>query len=165
MKVNVFVENKYKEYKIDEVKVFKDIEKISDFIINDKVISSKSCLKGYDVAIVSFDVVLCNNAEIHRVNNQYRKKDVPTDVITFAIFADSTEDERYIFDNETHLGEIVISLDKIKEQAKEYKRTFEDEFYFIVAHGVMHLLGFDHQTEEDFNFMMEHQNRARDILL
>ena len=138
---------------------------MSDFILNDKAIASKSCLKSYNVETVSFDIVLCNNAEIHRVNNQYRKKDAPTDVITFAIFADSSEDERYIFDNEVHLGEIVISLDKINEQAKEYKRSFDDEFYFIVAHGVLHLLGFDHQTEDDFNFMIEHQNRARNILL
>ena len=120
MKVNVFIENKYKEYTFDEVKVSKDIEKMSDFILNDKAIASKSCLKSYNVETVSFDIVLCNNAEIHRVNNQYRKKDAPTDVITFAIFADSSEDERYIFDNEVHLGEIVISLDKINEQANEF---------------------------------------------
>ena len=105
-----------------------------------------------------------NNEEIHKVNKEYRKKDAPTDVITFAMFADSPEEERYIFDGEVHLGEVMVSLDKIEEQSKENNVTFEEELHYIIAHGVLHLLGFDHQTEPEYNFMVGYQNRAKAIV-
>ena len=105
-----------------------------------------------------------NNEEIHRINKEYRQKDSPTDVITFAIFADSDEDEKFVFDGEVHLGEIMISLDKIEEQSKENNVTFEDELYYLVSHGVLHLLGYDHQSEEDYNLMVKLQNQAKAIV-
>ena len=163
-KINLFVENTYENYEIDEVKAYNDALKITNFLFSQDEVMKTSCLNAEEYEQVFFDIVLMNNEEIHQVNKEYRKKDAPTDVITFAMFADSPEEERYIFDGEVHLGEIMVSLDKIEEQAKENNVTFEEELHYIVAHGVLHLLGFDHQTEPEYNFMVEYQNKAKAIV-
>ena len=89
--LNIFLENTYEKYNIDEVKTYKNIVKMAEFIFHDKEIMSLSCLCDIEYLSVSFDIVLMNNEEIHRINKEYRKKDSPTDVITFALFADSPD--------------------------------------------------------------------------
>ena len=163
--LNIFLENSYEEYNLDEVKIYKNVKKMAEYIFENKQIMEKSCLYGLDYNTISFDIVLMNNEDIHKINKEYRQKDSPTDVITFAIFADSPEDEKYIFDGEINLGEILVSLDRIEEQAKENNVTFEDEIYFIISHGILHLLGFDHLNEEDYNFMINNQNKAKAMVL
>ena len=163
--INVFIENTYPDFDIDEVKVYKDTIKITEYIINQPEIYSKSCLKDYKFETLSFDIVLCNNEDIHRINKEYRDKDRATDVITFAMFADSLPEERFIIDGEISLGEIIVSLDKIDEQSKENNVTFESELYFLISHGILHLLGFDHQTQDDYDFMINNQNKAKAIVL
>jgi probable rRNA maturation factor len=159
--LNIFLENTYENYKIDEVKTYNDIIKMANFIFDDVNLIKKSCLNGMEYETISFDIVFTDNEEIHRINKEYRKKDSPTDVITFAIFADSTEDEQFIFDGEINLGEIVVSLDRIEEQSKDNNVSFKDELYYIISHGILHLLGFDHQNEEDYNFMVENQKKVK----
>lgn len=163
--INVFIENTYPNYNIDDVKVYNDTVKITDFIIKDKEIIKNSCLNGYKFNTISFDIVLCNNEDIHRINKEYRNKDSATDVITFAIFSDSEPDERFIIDNEINLGEIIVSLDKIEEQAKDNNVSFDSELYYLISHGILHLLGYDHQTQEEYDFMVNNQNKAKAIVL
>ncbi len=158
---NIFVENTYKNFNVDEQKIYSDTVKMTQYIFKNKNIILNSCLKNYKYKTVSFDIVLVDNEEIHRINKEYRKKDSPTDVITFAIFADSEETEKFIFDGEINLGEIIISLDKIETQAKENNLTFIEELYYIIAHGILHLLGYDHQNENDYNFMVATQNKIK----
>lgn len=164
-KINIFIENTYEDYEIDEVSIYNDVVKMSDFILSDKLLISKSCLQNCQYDTLTFDIVFVNNDEIHKINLEYREKNKPTDVITFAIFADSPENEQYILDGEINLGEIIVSLDKINEQANENNVSFRDELYYIISHGILHLLGFDHQTEEDYNYMVKHQNSAKAIVL
>ncbi|MBQ4122649.1 rRNA maturation RNase YbeY [bacterium] len=163
--INAFVENTYTDFDIDEVKVFNDTIKITAHLLEDVDVFSKSCLKDYKFSIISFDIVLCNNEEIHRINKEYRDKDSATDVITFALFADSEPDERFIFDDEINLGEIVVSLDKIKEQSIENNVTFDSELYYLISHGILHLLGFDHQNQVEYDYMVEKQNNAKAVVL
>lgn len=158
---NIFLENTYPEYKIDEKKVYDDTVKMAEFLLGTDEVMQASCLNDVDYETLCFDIVLMNNEEIHRINKEYRHKDSPTDVITFAIFADSPEEEKFVFDGEVNLGEIVVSLDRIEEQAKENNVSFESELYYIISHGILHLLGFDHQTEPEYNFMVEYQNQAK----
>lgn len=164
MEINIFLENTYEEYKIDEESLYNSCKKIADYIFAQKSIIEKSCLKDLIENNVFFDIVLMNNEEIHRINRDYRQKDNPTDVITFALFADAPKEEQFVFDNEIHLGEMMISLDKIEEQAKENNVSFNDEMYYIIAHGILHLLGFDHLTENDYNYMVDVQNKAKAIV-
>ena len=162
--LNIFIENIHPDFEINEIKIHSDAIKMTEFLLGQKEIMQNSCLKNYNFDSLSFDVVLCNNTEIQRINKEYRQKDCPTDVISFAIFADSEENERFIFDNEINLGEIIISLDKIEEQAKENNISFDEELNFILSHGILHCLSFDHLTDEDYNFMVNTQNKAKGSL-
>lgn len=164
MKINIFVENNYPEFEINDVKFHDDTKKMFNYAVSLDEIKEKYCLKDKIFDTVVFDIVLCNDEEIHRINREYRNIDRPTDVITFAIFADSPDDEKFIFDGEINLGEIIISLDTIKKQAEENKTTFDDELRLITAHGILHLLGFDHLTEDDYNFVVSVQNKVKSVL-
>lgn len=85
-----------------------------------------------------------NNAKIKKINQQYRHIDKATDVLSFA-FLELKKGEIKIKSNEPQfLGEIIISLDKIKSQAKEFNHTFSYELVYLYLHGLLHLLGYDH---------------------
>lgn len=159
-KINIFIENIYPRFEIDDKKVLTNTKKITKYFIQNTEIVEKSCLSGYIYKTLCFDIVLCDNAKIHEINRDYREKDRPTDVITFALFADSSPEERFIFDDEINLGEIFVSLDKTKEQSLEKGHSLEDELYFLISHGIMHLLGFDHNTEREYQYMMSEQSKS-----
>ena len=148
--LNIFLENAYENFEpqIDMRQLTDNTKKMMAFFLDNDGWVKKSCLDGEDFETISFDIVFCNNEKIHEINREYRDKDRPTDVISFAIFADSEPEERFIFDGEINLGEIIISLDKTKEQADENGHDLYDELYFLLAHGILHLAGYDHQTEE-----------------
>ncbi len=158
LKSNVFSENIHKTLEVDEKKALDTAKKILKFYLNESNIFNKSCLFGQEFDCISFDILYSDNKKTHEINKEYRKKDYPADIITFAVFADS--EEKFIFDGEINLGEIIISLDKTAENAREKNVSFEAELDFLISHGIMHLLGFDHQTNEDYNFIIEAQNDA-----
>lgn len=158
IKKHIFTENIHKTIKIDEKKAIETATKILDFYLNEKSIFNLSCLGNQEFNCISFDILYCDNEKTHKINKEYREKDYPADIITFAIFADS--EEKFIFDKEINLGEIIISLDKVEANAKEKGITFENELYFLISHGIMHLLGFDHQTNEDYTFIVDSQISA-----
>lgn len=145
--LNIFVEDTV-ESGLDLGKVTKNLQKMTSFFLSQENLVKNSCLDGYNYETLCFDIVFCNNEEIHRINKEYRNMDKATDVISFAMFADSMPEERFIFDDEINLGEIILSLEKTKSQAIENGQTFEDELYFLLAHGILHLMGYDHLTEE-----------------
>lgn len=159
--LNIFVENICEELpeNLELRKVSDNLKSMTRYFLSKKEWLNKSCLEGYDFETLSFDIVLCDNKKIHDINREYRDIDRPTDVITFAIFADSEEEERFIFDNEINLGEIIISLDKTQSQAAENGQSFENELYFLLAHGILHLMGYDHQTEETLCEMWDMQKK------
>lgn len=157
-KINIFSENIHKETEVDEKKAIVTAKKILKFYLKNNNIFNRSCLFDLEFNCISFDIVYCDNEKTHQINKEYRQKDYTADIITFAIFADSKE--KFIFDGEINLGEIIISLDKVKSNAQEKGIDFEDELYFLISHGIMHLLGFDHQTNEDYNFIVKTQTDA-----
>ena len=154
--INIFTENIYPEWEIDELNVIEIGRKIVSFYLN--TILGNSCLNGYNFETLTFDILFCDSKKTHEINKEYRNKDYPADIITFAIFAD--DDAKFILDDDINLGEIIIALDKVKEEAKNKNVQNEYELFFLIAHGILHLLGFDHQTEEDYNFVIETQNKA-----
>lgn len=161
MKINVFSENINENVSIDERKYLVLAKKILKFYMAQEFYD-KSALFGFDFNTVTFDILYCDNEKTHEINREYRNKDYVADIITFAIFADS--DEKFIFDNEINLGEFMISLDKVAEKSKENGTAFEYELSFLISHGIMHLLGFDHQSEEAYNFVVNAQNAALESL-
>lgn len=158
--INIFSENIYTDWQVDEAKLIDIARQILNYYINTPEIYNKSCLYEQDYNTISFDILYCDGKKTHEINKEYRNKDYVADIITFAIFADEEPEFRLIFDEEINLGEIILGLDKIIESAKEKGKTKEEELCFLLSHGIMHLLGFDHQTEEDYNFMVSAQNKA-----
>lgn len=87
-------------------------------------------------------ITFTNNEEIHYLNKEYRNIDRPTDVLSFP------------FDNSFNLpvkmlGDIIISLEKAESQSEEYGHSFKREISFLIVHGILHLLGYDHHTPEE----------------
>ncbi len=103
-------------------------------------------------------VTFVTNERIQEVNREYRDKDQPTDVISFAL-EEMGEGEIEIIGIEQPpvLGDIIISIQRAKEQAEEYGHTFLRELGFLAVHGFLHLLGYDHMTEEDEKVMFTKQ--------
>lgn len=155
-KINIFSENIFPNWDVDE-KHFLDIaKKILKFYLSQ--VQEQSCLNGFNFDKISFDFLYCDSNKTHEINREYRHKDYPADIITFAIFADS--EEKFIFDGEINLGEVIIALDKVMEEAEKKGVTKEHELAFLISHGILHLLGFDHQTEDEYNFIIDLQNKA-----
>ena len=97
-------------------------------------------------------ITLTNPENIHKINKEYRDIDRETDVLSFPMFEKSELDEKIKkqeFEHEDILGDIVISIDRVKEQAEEYGHSFEREFAYMLVHGFYHLMGYDHIKEED----------------
>ena len=109
----------------------------------DKVVCKVSELLNVNNSFVS--IVLTDNRHIHEINKTYRNIDRETDVISFA-FMDNDEN---IKSDITDLGEIYISLEKAHSQAEDYNHSFEREICFLLVHGLLHLLGYDHMNEKD----------------
>lgn len=103
-------------------------------------------------------ITFVNNSQIQDINRDYRQKDQPTDVISFAM-QETGEDEIEIVGEELpeHLGDIIVSIEKAKEQAQEYNHSYKRELGFLIVHGFLHLLGYDHQTVEEEKEMFERQ--------
>lgn len=94
-------------------------------------------------------VTFVDNARIQEINREYRGIDRPTDVISFAL-EEMAEGEVPIIPEEGEprvLGDIIVSLDKTAEQAEAYGHSFDRELGFLVVHGLLHLLGYDHATQ------------------
>ena len=112
-------------------------------------------------------ITLTNNEEIHEINKQHRNVDSPTDVLSFPMYEreeiDSLRKEKED-DVEEILGDIIISIPKVKEQAEEYGHSYERELAYLTTHGMLHLLGYDHMVDEEKAIMRNHEERVLESL-
>lgn len=108
--------------------------------------------------LAEISLVFVSDLEIQELNNTYRGLDKPTDVLSFALL-ETSEDELPIVDEEEELllGDIVISLETALRQAKEYGHSLEREIAYLMVHGLLHLLGYDHMTDEDQMVMRQRE--------
>lgn len=108
-------------------------------------------------------VTFVDNNRIQDINREYRGKDKPTDVISFAL-EELGEGEIQISGANMPrvLGDIIISIDKAREQATDYGHSVERELGFLAVHGFLHLLGYDHETEEEEKEMFDLQRSILD---
>lgn len=103
-------------------------------------------------------VTFVNNEEIQQINHEYRGKNVPTDVISFAMEELGEGEMAIEVDGIPRmLGDIIISVERAKEQAADYGHSEERELGFLAIHGFLHLLGYDHMEEQDEKKMTEKQ--------
>ena len=130
----------------------------------------KTCFKQEKIDNLNFymSVTLTTPEQIHRLNKKYRDVDRPTDVLSFPMF--EKEELDYIIANKIKnvvpevLGDIVISVEKVEEQAKEYGHSFEREFAYMLVHGFYHIMGYDHIKEEDKVIMRAKEEVVLEIL-
>lgn len=129
-----------------DIKELKEVERFIDYVLQK--------LKLEDVI---FDIIIVDNSKIKKINKEYRNIDNHTDVISFALedFCDIKTEVRI-------LGDVYISIDKAKEQAKDYEHSLLRELSFLSIHGLLHLLGYDHEQEEEEKEMFELQERLLD---
>lgn len=119
---------------------------------------------------VEISVVLTDNEEIRTLNKLHRDLDQATDVLSFPMFeydeaGDIQEDYAELNEmGEICLGDIVISLERATEQAEEYGHSFEREVGFLTVHSMLHLLGFDHMTDDDEKVMFGYQDEILDCM-
>ena len=104
-------------------------------------------------------ITFVTNEAIHEINREYRDKDQPTDVISFALEEMGEGEVEIIGEGIPRiLGDIIISTDRTREQAAEYGHSFERELGFLAVHGFLHLLGYDHMTEQEEKEMFSKQD-------
>lgn len=114
------------------------------------------------------NVILTDNVGIHQINSECREIDRPTDVLSFPMaeyeipgnFEQLEEEQPECFhpeSGELMLGDIIISLDKVKEQAESYGHSAKREYAFLLAHSMLHLMGYDHMVEAEETVMFQKQ--------
>lgn len=118
-----------------------------------------------EIAPMEISLYFTNNGEIHDLNKEYRGIDRPTDVLSFAM-DETIDDDDFVPEaaNEKEqphlLGDIIISTEKSDAQSEEYGHSKEREVLFLFSHGLLHLLGYDHQTPEEEAVMIGKQEAA-----
>jgi len=112
---------------------------------------------------LELDITIVTDDEIDRINEQYLNHEGPTDVISFPQRDYGRENQFY--DEDNLLGDIVVSSDTAADQSKSFKTSLNQEFGLYLIHGILHLLGYDDQTEPMKKDMEEKQNMWFNILL
>lgn len=145
-----------------------DYLQIADKVIN-AALDYENCPYESEISLT-----LVDNSAIHEINKEFREIDRPTDVLSFPLVEydkagefDFLEDNDDCFNPETGelmLGDIIISLDKVKEQADSYGHSVLREYAFLIAHSMLHLMGYDHMTEDESAIMELKQREILDSL-
>ena len=121
------------------------------------------------------NLTLTEDEGIHEINREYRQIDRPTDVLSFPMInyqkpgdfsclEEESEDDFNPDTGEALLGDIIISVDKVLEQAERYGHSPRREFAFLIVHSMLHLFGYDHETEQEREAMEERQRKILDDL-
>ncbi len=150
--------------------VWKDIEKRPELeIIIEKVIQKCFEVEHINPTSLYICVTLTNPKNIREINKQYRNIDKETDVLSFPMFerneldqmieqnSDSCIEEGILQDI---MGDIIISIDRVEEQANEYGHGFDREFAYMLVHGFYHLRGYDHMTDDEKKEMREKEENV-----
>ena len=138
----VFLHNKHSEIQIDNLELKKKV---------DAIMANLNCLDK------EISILLMGDDDIRQLNKKFRDYDKPTDVLSFPQKAD----EDPPIPGEIILGDIAISLDTAKFQAKEHGLKLKEEIILLLIHGILHLLGYDHEISEQEEIKM--QNKTREL--
>ncbi|MDY6967506.1 MAG: rRNA maturation RNase YbeY [Spirochaetota bacterium] len=123
-----------------------------------KIYLLKLC-KVLKINRASITVIVTDDEYIHKINKDYRNKDKPTDVISF-VYRDPPFPE--VSSKNKFLGDIFISLEKASSQAKDYEVDIKDEIKRLLVHGLLHLIGYDHERSKEDEYKM--QKKEEEVL-
>ena len=144
-----------RKWRIDSAEVRKYLGKVWKAIGNVGAVAPGNTAIRFHETPAEVTIVLLNDPQIRRYNKDYRKKDYPTDVLSFPV----NEMQDGVF----YLGDILISMERTAFQAKEKKHSTKREFQILILHGMLHLLGYDHEV--DHGQMDRLERRLRKTLL
>lgn len=102
---------------------------------------------------INVNLCLSNDTEVHALNKEFRNMDKPTNVLSFANIDDDSFDDLCQSEPEIELGDIIIALETMEREAKEQEISFHDHYCHLLAHGLLHLLGYDHIEEDEARHM------------
>ncbi len=125
------------------------------FVLKEKLLHKtwlKKIAAGEKYSILELNYIFCSDEYLHKVNMEYLDHDTYTDIITF----DNSEDK----EAKTIEGDIFISIDRVKENAANYKVNPDDELHRVMAHGLLHLLGYKDKSSKDSTLMREKEEEA-----
>lgn len=131
---------------------FLDINENLEYLeLIEKVMQTAFKTEKIDKLNLYINVVLTNPENIRKANKEYRNIDKETDVLSFPMFEKHEIEQMLKNGNNTQdiLGDIIISISRVEEQAIEYGHSFEREFAYMLVHGFYHLMGYDHMNEEE----------------
>ena len=148
--------------------IYKDIEKKEEYEEIVKTVLDE-CFKeeGLENAKLYITITLTNPENIREINKEFRNIDKETDVLSFPIFEKKDIDmlrknDEVVDKNmpQDVLGDIIISVKKVEEQAEEYGHSIERELAYMIVHGFYHLMGYDHMNDEDKKAMREKEEKV-----
>lgn len=137
---------------VNNYEIFNETEEILDKEMDKLYELLEFTLKREKLENVEFSIIFVDGNTIHEINKTYRNVDRVTDVISFAL-----EDNKTIELDRRLLGDIYICIERAHEQALEYGHSFLRELAFLTIHGLLHLLGYDHMTDEEEKIMFQKQ--------
>jgi len=142
---------------------FLDIKENEEYIkLTEKVLSKAFEVENIDKLNLYINVILTNPENIRKTNKEFRNVDKETDVLSFPMFE---KEEIINLKNKEDdilevLGDIMISIERVKQQAVEYNHSFERELAYMLVHGFYHLMGYDHMVEEEKRQMREKEENV-----
>lgn len=144
----VTIKNSQRKIKISEKKVREYTEKVLEILK----------YKDFDIGIW-----FTTNQTIAKYNKKYRKKDKPTDILSFPFHTGLKPKEKIKpkAEDEKNLGDIIISAEYAKKDAKKFNRNFSEHLKILLVHGICHLIGYTHKTESEYKKML---TKEKDIL-
>ena len=142
---------------MNHFEVFNETDEKIDLEEEKKII--EYALKHEKLENDTFNVIFVDSKTIRNINKEYRNIDRVTDVISFAL---EDGEDKVKFEFGRLLGDIYICVEKMKQQAEEYSHSLLREQGFLTVHGLLHLLGYDHQTKEEEKIMFEKQELILD---
>ncbi len=144
--IKIIIQNRQRKYPIDKRQIHDWVSKI---------------LQILDENTGEVGVTFVNNRVIQELNRQYRGKDTPTDVLSFPMLENPKEHEKtFRIEEETPtrlLGDVIISLEKAHEEAPLFYKGFSEQVLFLIIHGLLHLLGYDHEQSRNEAARMRRQ--------
>ena len=146
---------------------FLQIEETMEYVeFIQRVIRQVFVEEGIDKLNLYMNIILTNPENIRELNKKYRQIDQETDVLSFPMFEKEEIEERKGKENEIQevLGDVIISIPRVKQQAIEYGHSFERELAYMLVHGFCHLMGYDHIEEEDKKIMRNQEEKILEKL-
>jgi len=138
------IKNRQKKIKVNEKKLKIIISKILDIL---------------DYSDFDIGIWLTTNQTIHKYNKKYRKKNKPTDILSFPFHSKITPGKKIIpkTDDDKNLGDIIISLEHAKKDATNSDNSLDKQLKILLVHGICHLIGYDHTTDKDYRKMQKQE--------